>query len=79
MFAEHVWVDGWCVTCGASEAGYNATIMAGGESTCLWTDETKPAAVRPEPERRVYASEDFDAIGERMRELETERVDGRSD
>ena len=77
MFAEHVWVDGWCVTCGASEEGYNATIMAGGESTCLWTDEKKPAAVRPA--RRVYASEDWDAIGERLRELETERANDRSD
>lgn len=78
MMQEHEFSEGWCLHCGASEAGCTQVAAEGNTSTCNARADTVNA-LRPEPARRVYASEDFDAIGERMRELEAERVDDRSD
>lgn len=73
---EHEWTEGWCKHCGANEQGYQATIAAGGTSTCVRQGEGRPAAaeeMRPEPTRRIYASEDWDFINQRLGELQGER------
>lgn len=70
--AVHEWVQGWCKHCGASESGYQEAISLGYGSTCL-ERQAEPSAHRPEPERRVYASEDYDTINSRLGELRGER------
>lgn len=72
--AEHVWVEGWCKHCGASEGGYHQTIAAGGTSTCL-ERPVSPSALAREPARRTFAIEDFDVIGARVAELDKERAE----
>lgn len=70
MIAEHEWIAGWCKHCGASEAGYVATISTGGTSTCLQRPEAPASDMRPEPSRRQFAIESFDEIGLRLKELQ---------
>lgn len=55
----------FCIHCG----GYKP-----GEAVTCVPHEDDPALLRPEPARRMYACEDFDAIGERFVELQMERA-----
>lgn len=64
---EHLWIDGWCKYCGASEGGYHQTIVQGGVSSCL--ESTERSLLAPEPARRQFAVEDFDVIRARMEEI----------
>lgn len=52
----------WCLHCGAL---WHAQM----DATCV----ARAVALAPEPARRTYASEDFDAISARIIELKRER------
>lgn len=78
---ERVWVADQCVICGASswaKLRAQAVLACKGdpgvadERQCL-EREDHVGELRPEPQRRQYASESFDEIGARVTELEKER------
>ena len=62
--------SGRCLWCGAAQAESGGW----GERTCIERDDGITASeIRPEPARRQFAFEDFDAIGGRVAELKRER------
>lgn len=65
MIRQHEVVDTRCKHCGA----VNPTEL----ETCIMRSGPASAMVMPEPARREYAIEDFDAIGARLAELRRER------
>lgn len=72
MVREHQFNDlGWCTHCGAASVEklrerYGDSPKLAGEDGRLCVQRPNPA---PEPRRRTYASEDFDAIAVRVEEL----------
>jgi len=54
-----------CLHCGTRRANVGQTACPG--------PQRHDAALRPEPARHRYASEDYDTIGSRVAELEAER------
>lgn len=62
LIVQHAFKDGWCLHCGAK---YHPSMTA----TCLQRAAAQ-SGLMPEPARREYACEAFDAIGERLAELQ---------
>lgn len=63
-------LSGRCRACGSRQA-FHETVPGG---TPCPQQGTRAEPLRPEPERRVYASEDTEAICARIAELDAERL-----
>ena len=50
----------------------NNILEAAGNLTCA--PRWMPEQVRPEPARRILAADDFDMIGDRLKELDAEKL-----
>lgn len=83
LVREHRWVGGICMHCGALDWHTvvqqhhlrNQTPPATDERQCVQrNDHQDPRALRPEPKRRVYASEAWSEIKARLTEVQADAV-----